>query len=89
MCMANIGRMRVNRMSRWVKRYFERQNEILRKRANKNDVRPVEVRFMNADLNVQTDMVTIRWSDITSRTVTMPREMLVPSTLTLITIHDC
>jgi len=87
--MANIGRMRIARMTKWVTRYFERQDEILRKLANRDKLCYTPVQFVSTCLNVETGIVTIQWSNTMPRTVTMPREMLIPSTLTLIAVHDC
>jgi hypothetical protein len=86
-CMANIGRMRSHRMTRWVHRYFKRKDEIMRKRAKANGLRPVSLDDVQID--VKNGVVMIRWHDTTKREVVMLKEFLVPCTLALVAVHDC
>ena len=86
-CMANVGRMCRARAVKWLRRYFVRQDEDVRKRAEKSGLSHVKISFDG--VHFDDEMMSIRWYDTTRRIVEMPRSMFVPSTLTLLTVHDC
>jgi len=92
LCMANVGLMRVPRMTRWVRRYFERRDEIERKHANRVNATPRPAQLKGVYWNISTGEVTIRWVDYErriERQIVMPRTTLVPQTLTVLAVHDC
>lgn len=94
LCMANVGRMRCSRAPRWVLRYFKRRDEAARKEAEKEGVGI----FLPRDTTVKARMtfdsegqpfLTVLWWSTMECSIVIPKDALVPSTLTLLSVHDC
>ena len=91
LCMANVGRMRSPRAQRWVLRYFKRRDEAFRKAAEKKGFKTdgtVVKTCMSSDSEGQPFLTVLWWSTMKC-SIVVPKEALVPSTLTLLSVHDC
>lgn len=81
-CMANLGRKPMKKISGWVKRHFKKRNKRICKE------KPPAPLLSCVKVHVS-DEVSIEWEGTGLYTVTMPRDAMTPGALLLMHIHDC
>ena len=86
LCAANVGRMRRQRVSGWIKRYFVRKNREMRKHFNLTEFSTGDW-FSGISTRVD-ETISIHWNGVSRHEFSMPTEMAVPSTLAVLIVHE-